>query len=567
MHVVVVESPAKAKTLRRLLGTGHTVIATGGKVRDLPAKDGSVDPASGFALVYATRRGAVRSLRSIAAALEEADTLVLATDPDREGEAIAWQVWSWLEDNGTLGDTPVHRVAFHEVTRDAVRAAMERPRALDMDLVRAQQARRALDYLVGFHLSPVLWRKVRGGRSAGRVQSVALRLVCAREAEIEDFVPLEYWTVEADVMAEGGGSFTARLGGLDGEALHRHALGTGKRAEEAARRIREGAFRVAALVRDTLRRSPVPPFTTSTLQQEASRRLGFGVRKTMQIAQTLYEGVDLDGETAGLVTYVVLYRRRFVPTERGRVVTAFLERYFARWVAYRFTTDMEADLDRVAAGGTAWTGVLESFWGPFEGAVGKARELRREDIRGALESALERYLFAAAGEPVERSCPACADAELILKLGRFGPFVSCASFPECRYRRPLSGDPAEREEVRRPVALGTDAETGLALTLRSGRYGRYIQRGEDEGKTRALRRTVPASMEADEITPEVARALLALPRIVGVHPETGKTIRAGIGRYGAWLKHGATYVPLPDDEDALTVGLNRAVALVDARIG
>ena len=763
MHVVVVESPAKAKTLRRLLGAGHTVIATGGKVRDLPAKDGSVDPASGFALVYATRRGAVRSLRSIAAALDGADALVLATDPDREGEAIAWQVLTWLEENDALGARPVHRAVFHEVTREAVRAAIARPRALDMDLVHAQQARRALDYLVGFHLSPVLWRKVRGGRSAGRVQSVALRLVCAREAEIEDFVPREYWTVEADVMAEGGGSFTARLGGLDGEALARHALGTGRRAEAAARRIREGVFRVAALVRGTLRRSPVPPFTTATLQQEASRRLGFGVRKTMQIAQTLYEGVELDGQTAGLVTYprtdsvalsksataaarkivrdrfgadylparprvfrtrtrnaqeaheairptdlartpdalrgrlgedaaalyaliwrravasqmaaakldrvrvelatakgdvvlgasgsrtrfdgflrvyregggeddaeaeralpamteggrafvtevrsaqrftrapsryteadlvrkleelgigrpstyaaivgvlrergyVVLYRRRFVPTERGRVVTAFLERYFARWVAYRFTTDMEADLDRVAAGGTAWTGVLESFWGPFERAVGKARELRREDIRGALESALERYLFAAAGEPVERSCPTCADAELILKLGRFGPFVSCASFPECRYRRPLSGDPAEREEARKPVALGTDAETGLALTLRSGRYGRYIQRGEDEGKTRALRRTVPASMEADEITPEVARALLALPRIVGVHPETGKTIRAGIGRYGAWLKHGATYVPLPDDEDVLAVGLNRAVALVDARI-
>ena len=353
MHVVIVESPAKVRTVRRLLGAGHTVIATGGHVRDLPAKDGSVDPASGFAIAYATRRGKAPTLRAIAKALDGADALVLATDPDRE--AIAWQVLS--------------------------------------------------------------------------------------------------------------------------------------------------------------------------------------------------------------------YRRRFVPTERGRVVTAFLERYFAKWVAYGFTTAMEADLDRVAAGGAAWTGVLESFWGPFAGAVEAARELRREDIRDALESALERYLFAAAGEPVERACPACADGELMLKLGRFGPFVSCTSFPDCRHSRPLSGDPAEREEARRPVVLGADPETGLALTLRRGRYGRYIQRGEDEGKTKALRRTVPASMEADEITPELARALLALPRIVGVHPETGKTIRAGIGRYGAWLKHGATYVPLPDDEDVLAVGLNRAVALVDARIG
>ena len=765
MHVVIVESPAKSRTVRGCLGPGHTVIATGGHVRDLPAKDGSVDPAEGFAIAYATRRGAARTLRAIAKALDGADALVLATDPDREGEAIAWQVLSWLEDNGALGDTPVRRVVFHEVTREAVRAAMARPRDIDMDLVRAQQARRALDYLVGFHLSPVLWRKVRGGRSAGRVQSVALRLLCAREAEIEDFAPREYWSVEADVTAERGGSFTARLGALDGKTLDRFALGTEARAEEAARRIREGVFRVAKLERGTVRRNPVPPFTTATLQQEASRRLGFGVRKTMQLAQALFEGVELDGETAGLITYMrtdsvalskgtvaaarkivresfgkdylpsrprvfrsrarnaqeaheairptdlartpdaladrlgedqtalyaliwrravasqmaaarldrvrvelassggdvvlaalgsrtlfdgflrvyressgeddnaeperalpamaegerafvtgvrpaqrftrppsryteadlvgalealgigrpstyasivavlrergyaVLYRRRFVPTERGRVVSAFLERYFAKWVAYGFTTAMEADLDRVAAGGAAWTGVLEAFWGPFEGAIGEARELRREDIREALETALERYLFAAAGEPVDRACPACADGELMLKLGRFGPFVSCTSFPDCRHSRPLSGDPASREEARKPVVLGTDAETGLALTLRSGRYGRYIQRGEDEGKTRALRRTVPASMEADEITPELARALLALPRIVGVHPETGKTIRAGIGRYGAWLKHGATYVPLPDDEDVLAVGLNRAVALVDARIG
>jgi len=303
MHVVVVESPAKAKTVRRLLGAGHTVIATRGHVQDLPAKDGSVDPAEGFAIVYAPRRNAARTLRSIADALDGAETLVLATDPDREGEAIAWQVQTWLEENGALGDTPVRRVVFHEVTKEAVLAAMDDPRALDMDLVRAQQARRALDYLVGFHLSPVLWRKVRGGRSAGRVQSVALKLLCAREAEIEDFAPREYWTVEAGVTAERGGSFTARLVALDGRPLDRFALGTGRRAEAAARRIRESVFRVARLERDTVRRNPVPPFTTASLQQAASRALGFGVQKTMQLAQALYEGVEIDGETAGLVTY------------------------------------------------------------------------------------------------------------------------------------------------------------------------------------------------------------------------------------------------------------------------
>ena len=218
MHVVV-ESPAKAMTVRTLLGAGYEVFATRGHVRDLPAKNGSVDPTRGFAMVYATSRRAASTLRSIVAALREAEALVLATDPDRE--AIAWQVLTWPEDNDALGGKPVRRVVFHEVTTEAVRAAMERSRAIDMGLVRAQQARRALDYLEGFHLSPVLWRQVRGGRSAGRVQSVALKLVCAREEEIEDFVPREYWTVEADVMAERGGRFTATLSGLDGGALER----------------------------------------------------------------------------------------------------------------------------------------------------------------------------------------------------------------------------------------------------------------------------------------------------------------------------------------------------------
>ena len=765
MHVVVVESPAKAKTIRAWLGDGCRVLATRGHVMDLPAKDGSVDTARGFAMAYATMRGAGPVLGRIAAALRDADTLVLATDPDREGEAIAWQVLAWLRDRGALGDRTVRRVAFHEVTRDAVLEAMAHPRGIDMDLVRAQQARRALDYLVGFHLSALLWRKLRGVRSAGRVQSVSLRLVCAREAEIEAFEPGEYWTVDAGVTAHRGGAFAARLTRLDGEPLDRASLPSAAMAEDAARRIREAVFRVAVLERDELRRNPVPPFTTATLQQEASRRLGFGARKTMRLAQSLYEGVELDGETAGLLTYVrtdgvtmsrtaaaaarkivrarfgaaylprrprvfragaqnareaheairptdlartpeevagrlgedeaalyalvwqravasqmaaarldrvrvelasgggdvvlaasgartlfdgflrvyregrdedgdedgpgrplpemaegerafvaevrperrvtrpparyteaslvrrlealgigrpstyaaivevlrergyaVLYRRRFVPTERGRVVTAFLEAYFGRWIAYGFTTGLEADLDRVAEGAVGYDGVLGAFWGPFEAALGTAAGLKREEVRATMESALERYIFAAApGGPVERACPSCGDGRLRVKLGRHGPFVGCPNYPECRYTRPLAAWPANPEPGRAPVDLGTDPDSGETLTLRRGRYGRYVQRGDEDGGAR--RSAVPASIEPHEITPDVARALLALPRTVGVHPDTGKTILAGIGRYGAWLKHGAHYVPLPDDEDVLAVGLNRAVALVDARRG
>ena len=372
-----------------------------------------------------------------------------------------------------------------------------------------------------------------------------------------DRVRVELATAGGEVVLAASGSRTRFDGFL---RLYREGGGEdddGAGPERALPEMAGGERAFVTEVRPAQRFTRPPPRYTEADLVGRLEELGIGRPSTYAVVV----GVLLERG------YAVLYRRRFVPTERGRVVTAFLERYFAKWVAYGFTTAMEADLDRVAAGGAAWTGVLESFWGPFAGAVEAARELRREDIRDALESALERYLFAAAGEPVERACPACADGELMLKLGRFGPFVSCTSFPDCRHSRPLSGDPAEREEARRPVVLGADPETGLALTLRRGRYGRYIQRGEDEGKTKALRRTVPASMEADEITPELARALLALPRIVGVHPQTGKTIRAGIGRYGAWLKHGATYVPLPDDEDVLAVGLNRAVALVDARIG
>ena len=264
--------------------------------------------------------------------------------------------------------------------------------------------------------------------------------------------------------------------------------------------------------------------------------------------------------------YAVLYRRRFVPTERGRVVTAFLEAYFSKWVAYGFTTDMEADLDRVAAGGMAWKAVLGSLWGAFADALEKAGGLRRDDVRAAVESALTVYLFGPPGRSGERPCPSCADGRLMLKLGRHGPFVGCTKYPDCRHSRPLAADPADDGQGLGPVALGTDPETGLALTLRRGRYGRYVQRGAD-GDEGTARGTVPADMAADEITPEIARALLELPRTVGLHPESGKRILAGIGRYGSWLKHGNDYVAIPDDEDVLSVGLNRAVALVDAKDG
>jgi DNA topoisomerase-1 len=304
MDVVVVESPAKAKTINKYLGGGYTVLASFGHVRDLPAKDGSVRPDEDFAMDWESEARSEKRIREIADALRGAKRLYLATDPDREGEAISWHVKEMLNQRKLLGGVDVKRVVFNEITRSAVLDAMKHPRELDHNLVEAYMARRALDYLVGFTLSPVLWRKLPGARSAGRVQSVALRLICEREAEIEIFKSREYWTVDADFRTPGGGPVTARLTHLDGRRLDKFDLPARAAAEAAARAIESAQFAVQTVERKEVRRHPPPPFTTSTLQQEASRKLGFGASRTMQIAQRLYEGVDIEGDTVGLITYM-----------------------------------------------------------------------------------------------------------------------------------------------------------------------------------------------------------------------------------------------------------------------
>ncbi len=764
MHVVVVESPAKAKTIGRWLGDDYQVLASYGHVIDLPAREGSVRPEREFEIVYETGPRARRALGAIRAALAGAESLVLATDPDREGEAISWQVLKWLRDRGALGEAVVRRVVFHEITPEAVREAMARPRELDMDLVHAQQARRALDYLVGFHLSPVLWRKLPGSRSAGRVQSVALRLVCEREAEIESFIPREYWTVDVDLATHAGGRFIARLGRLDGTELGRFGIETQTMAERARERVRSAALHVEAVERDEARRAPPPPFTTASLQQDASRQLGFSVRRTMEVAQALYEGVELASEATGLITYmrtdstvlsesaagqarhiverrygeaylpavtaalrspgrgareaheairptdlsrdadwvadrlgpdegrlyaliwrravasrmaparidrvrvdigsaqadlilhastsepifdgflrlycegrddddprdegarlrlpemtpgealsagevraaqrftrpppryteaglvqrldelrigrpstyaaivgvlrereyVALNERRFVPLERGRVVTAFLEAFFSRWVAYGFTAGLERDLDRIAAGALEWKGLLRGFWREFDQALANAGALGRGDVRAAMQTALEGFMFGRSAPVGERPCPRCEVGQLELRLGRRGAFVGCTNFPHCRFTRPLATGLGGAGQAR---PLGNDPDTGLPITLQRSRYGPYVERGEPGGPHPTARVSVPQGLAEHEVTLAVARALLALPREVGVHPGTGQTILAGMGRYGPWLRHARAYVSIPADDDVLTIGLNRAITLLDAKRG
>jgi DNA topoisomerase I len=304
MNLVIVESPSKAKTINKYLGRDYEVIASFGHVRDLPAKDGSVDPEQDFTMLWQVDAKAAKRLNDIATAAKSAKKLILATDPDREGEAISWHVLEVLKSKRVLKDKPIERVVFNAITKTAVLDAMKHPRQIDEALVDSYLARRALDYLVGFNLSPVLWRKLPGARSAGRVQSVALRLVCDRELEIEQFVAQDYWTLLAHLKTKAGAPFYARLVGADGQKIGRLDIATAEEAEALKNALESAKFSVTSVESRPAKRHPAPPFTTSTLQQEASRKLGFAPARTMQIAQKLYEGIDIDGETVGLITYM-----------------------------------------------------------------------------------------------------------------------------------------------------------------------------------------------------------------------------------------------------------------------
>ena len=306
MNLVIVESPAKAKTIEKYLGKDFSVLASYGHVRDLVPKEGAVDPQQGFRMKYQAIEKSDRHVQAIARAMKKADALYLATDPDREGEAISWHLYELLKERGIVKQKPVHRVVFNEITKRAIQDAMVNPRDLSMDLVNAQQARRALDYLVGFNLSPLLWKKVRRGLSAGRVQSPALRLIVEREMEIEAFQAREYWTIEADAT-QLEQPFTAKLTHLHGDKLEQFSITTGADATRTQQELlarAQGKLQVHQVEKKQRRRNPAAPFITSTLQQEAARKLGFTAQRTMRLAQQLYEGIDIGGGAVGLITYM-----------------------------------------------------------------------------------------------------------------------------------------------------------------------------------------------------------------------------------------------------------------------
>ncbi len=766
-RVVIVESPSKAKTINKYLGRGYEVIASYGHIRDLPSKDGSVDPDNDFAMIWELDGRGSKQITAIAAAVKDADSVILATDPDREGEAISWHLLEALKARRVLKDKKVERVTFNAITKDAVAHAMANPRQIDQALVDAYLARRALDYLVGFQLSPVLWRKLPGARSAGRVQSVALRLVCDREGEIERFVTREYWSLVAKLATpqkdgKGGEEFEARLTGADGKKITRLDIGSGTEAADFKAALEAAKFTVASVEAKPARRHPFPPFTTSTLQQEASRKLGFAPAITMRIAQKLYEGVDIGGETTGLITYMrtdgvdmapearaqvrafiakgydkgylpevprayttkaknaqeaheairptdafripkavrsylgddefrlyeliwkrtiasqmesarlerttvdiiaqagtrtldlratgqvvqfdgflTLYtettdddedednrrlpamtagealakkaltttqhftepppryseaslikrmeelgigrpstyaatlavlrdreyvkidKKRLVPEDKGRIVTAFLESFFLKYVEYDFTADLENDLDRISNAEVDWRQVLREFWVDFKAAVESAKEQRTTAVLEGLNGHLGPMLFPAKGDGSDpRACPKCGAGQLSLKLGKLGPFIGCSNYPECRFTRPLSvptGEDGEEAGASGTLVLGTDPATGLEVTVRDGRFGPYIQLGEGEKPKRA---SLAKGQTVKSIDLEAALQLLALPREIGKHPEDGEVILAGIGRYGPYVQHGKTYANLEGVDDVFTVGINRAVDLI-----
>ena len=776
MHVVVVESPSKAKTINKYLGGEYTVLASYGHVRDLPAKDGSVQPEDDFSMAWEVAEKSEKQIKEIVRALKGAETLYLATDPDREGEAISWHIEQILRDRGLLDSIEVKRVVFNEITEGAIKDAFVHPRDLNSELVEAYLARRALDYLVGFTLSPVLWRKLPGSRSAGRVQSVALRLICEREAEIEVFKPREYWSVDATLESARNETFAAHLTHLNGQKLDRYDLADEAAAHAARDAITAQPLKIATVEKKRTKRNPQPPFTTSTLQQEASRKLGFGATHTMRVAQRLYEGTDIGGDTVGLITYmrtdsitlsqqavagcrelidtdygdaylpdkprvfrtraknaqeaheairptdlmrrppelksvlnndefrlyeliwrrtiassmseaeidrvavdiesadtqivlratgstiafdgflkvyredrddptpngngdaaadsdeerrlpvlnegepttqkdvipnqhftqppprfteaslvkkleelgigrpstyastlqvlqdrnyVVLDRKRFVPEDRGRVVTSFLTSFFNKYVQYDFTAQLEEQLDDVSDGRIDWKTVLREFWNDFSTAVDGTKELRVRAVLDALDEELGPHFFPPREDGTEpRTCPACKEGRLGLRLGRHGPFIGCANYPECRYTRRMSvdGTDEDAELANGPSVLGVDPKTGLDVSLRKGPYGLYVQLGEadpeDKKAPKPKRSSIPKGIPSSEIDLELALGLLALPRDIGPHPEDGVVIQAGQGRFGPYVKHGTSYASLPEPRDVLTVGLNHAVTLL-----
>ena len=756
MKLVVVESPAKAKTINKYLGSDYKVLASYGHIRDLPSKDGSVDPDNDFAMTWEFSPVGKKHLNDIIAALKDCDTLILASDPDREGEAIAWHILEELKEKKKLNGKKIERVVFHEITKSAVKEGIENPREIDQDLVSAYMARRALDYLVGFNLSPILWRKLPGSKSAGRVQSVALRLICDRENEIDKFRAEEYWTIDVDLLTAQKAEMLTHLINLDGKKLDKFTINSEEKALAAKAKIEAQNFAISNVERKKASRYPAPPFTTSTLQQEAARKLRFSAKKTMQVAQKLYEAgiitymrtdavnlskeaikacreaiekyfgasylpktakeyknktknaqeaheairpsdvmntpkkmelkldsdayklyeliwkrtvacqmnpaildrvvvdaksadgkillrangqvIQFDGflklyqeskddsddddenailpnvETgesvekkeikpaqhfttppprfteASLVKkleelgigrpstyaniiavlqerkYVKVEKLRFIPEDRGRIVTVFLENFFKKYVEYDFTAQMEEFLDDVSAGAMQWKKLLAGFWAKFIKNIDEVKPLQLTEVINKVDEALSAHLFPPREDGSDpRICPKCGKGRLSIKFGKFGAFLGCSNYPECAYTKPLTDTKEEEEEAANASAqkLASGEDKILCqmneqnVYLRKGPYGYYVQLGDASGNTEKPKRcSLPKFVKPEELTAEQAQILLSLPR------DLGNGIEANIGKFGQYIKQGTKSKSLSGEDNIFNITSERAEELL-----
>lgn len=740
--LLIVESPAKAKTLKKYLGKDFDVLASYGHVRDLVPKSGAVDVDNNYEMKYETIARNAKHMDAIAKAATLVDTILLAPDPDREGEAIAWHISELLKNKRALKGKNMKRVTFYEITQSAVQEAVAHPRDISMPLVNAQQARRALDYLVGFNLSPLLWRKIRPGLSAGRVQSPALRLIVEREQEIDKFKSTEYWSVHLD-SEKLTLPFSAKLFRFQGKSLNQLSIGSKEEYDAIHAKLSAAKLppKVVRVEKRSKQRNPSPPFTTSTLQQEAVRKLGMTSERTMRTAQSLYEGVDIGGQTTGLITYMrtdsvnlaneavaeireyirnnfaadylpskqptyksksknaqeaheairptsilrtpesmrehlnddqmrlyemvwkrtlacqmtparfdtvsvdirlssddtlfrasgqtlvfsgfigvykedvddteedeggklpplvegevlpleklygeqhftqpppryseaslvkaleehgigrpstyatiistlqareyaVLGGKRFLPTDVGRVVSKFLTEHFTRYVDYGFTAYLEDELDEISEGKRDWIPVLDEFWRGFKKLLDSKHDVDRPPV-----------------EPLDELCPECGKP-LAKKLSRYGSFISCTNYPECKYKRSLHNDTLDDASAR--IELGVHPQTQQAVLLLRGPYGHYVQLGETdkEVKTKPKRVSWPKDFPLEKADLGDALRLLALPRELGLHPATGKKVIVNIGRFGPYIGHDGKFKSIPRSDSIFDIGLERAVDLL-----
>ena len=761
MNVLIVESPSKARSINKYLGSDYKVLASVGHVRDLSAKNDAIDTENDFQMKWETSERGRKVIKEITDAAKKSDNLYLATDPDREGEAIAWHVEKLLRDNSSLSNLKIHRITFNEVTKNAVLDSLKEPREIDENLVNAYLARRALDFLVGFTLSPVLWRKLPGSKSAGRVQSVALKIISERELEIEKFIPQEYWSIQGEFTNSENKTINAKLTLYEGNKVDKLDIKNEKEAEKIYGEIKNSKFTVGTITKKEAKRNPYPAFTTSTMQIESSRKLGLSVNQTMRTAQKLYEGTEIKGETTGLITYmrtdsvvmsndainqirnfvtdnygsnylpektriykskaknaqeahecirptninqtpkdikqyitneefklyeiiwqraissqmasaildqvavdivnedkkislrangsaikflgmykvyqeakdddkdeekelilpvmnegerlnlkevnknqhftlpppryteaslvkkleelgigrpstyasiikvlqdrdyVILDKKRFNPHDRGRIVSIFLEKYFNKYVEYDFTADLENQLDEISDGKLDWKEVIRKFWETFKQLCDETVEKSNREVIDVLDDTLGPHFFPPDGNDEKRKCPTCNNGRLGIKVGKFGGFIGCSNYPDCKYTVQFNQlNDKDVSSLSGPKEIGIYPETGEMITLRKGPYGFYMQVGEGTNEKKPKRVSIPKNFEPDEIGLNTAIQLLGLPRKLGFHPETNKTVSAGIGMYGSYILHDKKYKALEKTDNILDIELEKALELI-----